>query len=526
MKNFFQNKINNFNIFLFFYLIIGAYLSLNVGITHDEGHSNWVWELNKKKLYNIFFNTAHDISYLETYHGFYGIGFYLASTPLESLYKNLINIDGINAEGKILLLKHPIVFIFFAASGIFFRKIIFHLTNDELFSDLTTIMYLTYPYIFGHSLFNTKDIPFMSIWLINTFYIIKILDNLFIKNSTSKKDIIFLGVLTGYLLSLRISGILIFIEYLIFLIFYLNNFSIQFSRFLRQNIKNISLFFTLFIFFTILLYPSFWSDPTRFFDAFNFMSQHIQTVCTVTLGECMKAQNLPSSYIFIWIFFKLPIVVLLGLLIFPFLEKKLFLKKKNILILAPLICTVLTITFLLLFFNVNLYDEIRQIIFLIPIIFIISSIIIYNYSRKTSLIISGFFIIFFVYQNFKLFPYNYLWLNNLNIFTNVNNNFEKDYWGVSTRNIANYFNKKDLDPNSCIISNRNNGIKYFLNQKKACFKPFTELHKKNIRPFYVVFTERALKKGVPNNCGLIHQETIQLNFSQEKIILAKVFECT
>ena len=59
MKNFFQNKINNFNIFLFFYLFIGAYLSVNVGITHDEGHSNWVWELNKKKLYNIFFNTGY-----------------------------------------------------------------------------------------------------------------------------------------------------------------------------------------------------------------------------------------------------------------------------------------------------------------------------------------------------------------------------------------------------------------------------------------------------------------------------------
>ena len=34
-------------------------------------------------------------------------------------------------------------------------------------------------------------------------------------------------------------------------------------------------------------------------------------------------------------------------------------------------------------------------------------------------------------------------------------------------------------------------------QKKACFKPFTELHIKNNRPFYVVFTERALKIGVP-----------------------------
>ena len=25
------------------------------------------------------------------------------------------------------------------------------------------------------------------------------------------------------------------------------------------------------------------------------MGQHIQTVCTVTLGTCMKAQNLPST---------------------------------------------------------------------------------------------------------------------------------------------------------------------------------------------------------------------------------------
>ena len=194
MKNFLQNRLNTFYIFLFFYFIVGSYLSLSVGITHDEAHSNWVWELNKKKLLNIFFNKEYDVSYLETYHGFYGIGFYLVSTPIEILYKNLVNIKNIDFEGNILLLKHPIVFIFFVISGIFFRKIILLVTKDKLFSDLTTILYLTYPYILGHSFFNVKDIPFMSVWLVNTFLIIKILDGIFNKILVKKKAFITLGI--------------------------------------------------------------------------------------------------------------------------------------------------------------------------------------------------------------------------------------------------------------------------------------------------------------------------------------------
>ena len=525
MKNFLQNKLNIFYIFLFFYFIVGSYLSLSVGITHDEAHSNWVWELNKKKLLNIFFNKEYDVSYLETYHGFYGIGFYLVSTPIEILYKNLVNIKNIDFEGNILLLKHPIVFIFFVISGIFFRKIILLVTKDKLFSDLTTILYLTYPYILGHSFFNIKDIPFMSVWLVNTFLIIKILDGIFNKILVKKKDFIALGILTAYLLSLRISGILIFIEYLIFFIFYLNNFNIKFLNFLKPNIKNIFIFLTSFIFFSFLFYPSFWLDPLKFLDAFKFMSQHIQTACTVTLGDCMKAQNLPTSYIFIWSFFKLPLIILFGLLIFPFLEKKLFSQKTNILLLAPLTCTVLSIIFLLIIFNVNLYDELRQIMFLIPIIFIISLIVLYNYSKKITLIITSFFIIFFIYQNIKLFPYNYLWLNNFNIFIQVDKNFEKDYWGVSTKKIANYLNKNNLENNACVISNRNEGIKHFLKSSNICLKPFSDLHKKNNRPFYVVMMERALNKGTPINCTLIHEESIKINLSQEKVSLAKVYKC-
>ena len=41
-------KSNLFYLIILFYAIIGVYLSLNVGITHDEHHNFIVGEANKK----------------------------------------------------------------------------------------------------------------------------------------------------------------------------------------------------------------------------------------------------------------------------------------------------------------------------------------------------------------------------------------------------------------------------------------------------------------------------------------------
>ena len=232
------------------------------------------------------------------------------------------------------------------------------------------------------------------------------------------------------------------------------------------------------------------------------MSEHIQTVCTITLGECMKAQDLPPTYLFIWLFFKLPLVILMGLVLFPLIEKKLFLEKRNLIIVGSLMLTISSIILILILLNVNLYDELRQVLFLIPLIFIISLISIFNFKKKISIFLVSFFIIFFFIQNLKIFPYNYLWLNNLNIFLKVNDNFEKDYWGASTKNIASVLNNNVNNKDACIISNRNDGINYFIKDNNKCFKPFSDLYKKNERPFYIAFTERSLSKGSPNNCKL------------------------
>ena len=514
-----------FYLFLFLYFIIGIYLSLNVGITHDENHSFWVWEENKKKLSNIFLGTTYDITSLDTYHGYYGVGFNLFSSFFEIPVKLILDYFQTLESSKTLLSKHPSVFIFFFVSGLYLKKIIYLITKNNEYSYISTIFFFLYPYLLGHSFFNIKDIPFMSIWLICTFYLINILKNYLNQKEVKIKKIIILSFFTAYLFSIRISGILIFIEYLIFLLVFLSVFEIKVKTLSKFFYKKVILFFSIFLFLLYLFHPSYWGNPLKFFYAIEFMSKHVQSACTITLGDCMKAQNLPSSYIPIWIFFKLPILILFGLFLFPFQEKKIFLNKNNSFLIGSFLSTVLVIIFFLILFNVNLYDEIRQILFIIPLIFIISLSIIYFYSKKISYILLIFFSFYFLLQNIKIFPYNYIWLNNFTHFTKINGIFELDYWGVSSKKISNFLNNQNLEAKNCIISNRNEGIEPFTVEKQRCFKPFNELHKKNERPFYVALFERSLNKGVPNNCENIYNDKIAINFSNEELIIAKIYVC-
>ena len=58
-------------------------------------------------------------------------------------------------------------------------------------------MFLLYPYLFGHSHFNFKDIPFMSVWIICTYFIMKIVNNYHKDNKIFNSDLIYLSILTA-----------------------------------------------------------------------------------------------------------------------------------------------------------------------------------------------------------------------------------------------------------------------------------------------------------------------------------------
>ena len=96
----------------------------------------------------------------------------------------------------------------------------------------------------------------------------------------------------------------------------------------------------------------------------------------------MYAKNLPPTYIPIWLSVKLPFIILLGIFLLPFTEKKIFIDNKKNIFFGTILSVSILIPLILIFRNVTLYDELRHIMFLIPLLFILGIVSLYIFSKK------------------------------------------------------------------------------------------------------------------------------------------------
>ena len=300
------------------YFIVGAYLSVTNGISHDQYHEQLNWNMSFDAIKSFFNNDNGYQQLLDYKDKYHGVGFHYFSQPIQFLTHNLIGkIDNVNFTYAYYISRHLSVFLIFNISGFFFYLLSLKISNNREFSLFTTAIFFLYPYFFGHAQINGKDIPFLSLWLICTYYLFKIIENFYEDEKTSIKNIIFITFFTAFLISIRITGIMILLEYLIAVIILINLKNIKPLNFFLKNSFFFIIFTILLVLFIYILNPIFWLDPTEFFKSITWMGKYYHDICTLTLGECMNSLNLPSSYYFIWLFFKLPILVLIGLLIYP-----------------------------------------------------------------------------------------------------------------------------------------------------------------------------------------------------------------
>ena len=525
--------LKNRNLFIIIaftlYFTIGAYLSITNGISHDQYHEQLNWIVNFDAIKSLF--DGKDgyeklLNYTDKYHG---IAFHYFSQPIQLLTNDLIGkINNVNNEYAHYIARHLAVFISFNIGGIFFYLLSVKLTDSKNFALITTAIFLLYPYLFGHAQINGKDIPFLTMWLICTYYLFKIIDNFYKDKKIVVIDLILISFSTAFLISTRITGILILLEYLIALIVLINLKNINSLKFFLENSPFLLLFLTLLVLCLYVLNPIFWHNPLEFFNSVTWMGKYYHDICTLTLGECMSSLNLSPSYIFIWFFFKLPILVLLGIFIYPLIEKKLYNNGIKTIYYSTLILSFFSILFIFMLKDVALYDEIRHIMFLIPIIFLIAFYNIYIFNKKFFYFFSVLFLFFIILENIALKKYQYTWLNSFAKFVDINKNFEVDYLGISNKNIQKeiltFSNKNDTTKNICIYGNTY-APAYLEKSSFSCFKNYSELDAAKIRPFFAYQNVRNLKRSDPKDCNLIHEESYKYNFSNQKIVAGKLWYC-
>tara|TARA_Y100000389_G_C17449328_1_gene513680 strand:- start:282 stop:1865 length:1584 start_codon:yes stop_codon:yes gene_type:complete len=515
--------------FFSIYFLTGVYLSITNGISHDQFHEQLNWKINFNAIKGIIENDNRYeelLNYKDKYHG---IGFHYFSQPIQLLSNEFVGkLNNVNLEYAHYISRHLAIFIIFFVSGIFFYLLSFKISKDKNFSLIATIIYFFYPYLFGHAQINGKDIPFLSLWLICTYYLFLIVEDLFNGKKNSFKNIILISLFTAFLVSIRITGILVLLEYLIAIIILVNIKKIDALKFIFENIFHFIIFILSLIFFIYILNPILWLDIREFFNAINWMGKYYHDICTLTLGECMSALNLSPTYFFIWLFFKLPILVLAGLFMYPLIEKKIFNKGIITIYYGTLGLTLIFILFIFIFKNVALYDEIRHIMFLIPLIFIISFYNIFIFSRKVFYSLSILLLFFFIFENISLKKYQYTWLNSFAKFTQIEKNFETDYLGISNKNlqkeIINYSKKHSLNKDICVYGGIYNGA-YLEKFNFLCFKSYSELDAAKLRPFFAYQNVRNLKRSNPKDCKLIFDESYNYTFSKQKVSVGKLWYC-
>ena len=396
-------------------------------------------EITKIKIDKIYDYTLSPV----TIYNKYGIILDLPAAIIEILFK-------IEDVKNIYYLKHFLSFFIFLISSVFFFKILNKRYQNFHLSFIGVVLYVTTPRIFGDS-FLYKDVLFLSLFMITLYYFLKSIEKI------NYKNLFYFSLFSALSINLRIFAIII--PFLFLFVLCLRNFH---KSCIKNNLKKISYYFFLLIFFTYALWPYLWESPfSNFLDLFKSLKKDLIQVKVFYNNSYISNKFLPDTYIFNWVFITSPllysILFSLGYFFcfkrmikryFSIKEKSIYYdlwrgKKEEIDFIFLFILTFFILFFLML--NAPFYNGWRLIYFLN--IFIIYFIINFLYKAKTFYFRSQqnkivltltFFLVFYnIFALIKLHPFQSIYFNSF-VSEKIKNSFEGDYYGLGTKH---FFNK-------------------------------------------------------------------------------------
>ncbi len=479
-------------IILFFftvYLFIGLKNVNNYSVSFDEEsnrlyglvNGNYILKtfLSEDKYKSIFdkisseqFSEKIKIKQPTPLHEFadkaYGVIFELPVTAMEVLLNFDHNYD-------VYVFRHLMTFLFFYLSMIIFFMLLNKIFKNSYIALLGPIFLISNPRIFADSFYNSKDIVFLSFFLITIYFAYSYLKKYKIKN------LILLAFFSACSINLRAIAIVIPLMVYVDLLF----------KSYQEKILKKELIYLPFlsIVFLYIIWPLLWENPiNNFFYVINWFKEIPINIQNFYLGSDHDALNTPWHYLFVWILNTTPffylILMIAGIPIFLFTKEKYFY--------LPLIFlfTILIPILLVIFFNIALYDGWRHFYFIAPFLTILCLITIdYLIKCKINKLIKFFFMIVLVssfskniYDLKKLHPYQNLYFNYLFV-SNPYELFDKDYWGLTNRIVLENFYEKIQDKQiiyadaSTIITKTSDFLNKFYKREFLHYQDLNDLNK-------------------------------------------------
>ena len=385
--------------------------------------------------------------------------------------------------------------------------------KNQLFAVTFISLLILIPSFSGHSLFNQKDISFLIHVFLACYFIVQY------NYENNNQTLIIKAFLSGLAISLRISGIAFIYIAIIFSAFrQLKSKKSSFTQIYNYYLK----FTFLALFFYFFFSPGSWFSPIDFIiESFRQQIFLSWDGYTLTNGKFISSSEMSPLYLIIWYLHKLPVVYIIYL-IAAYLG--LFLKElKNDTFYVFSLFFIFSINLVFIIIRPEVYDGIRQFLFLLPFIVYVSTSILLQIQKSFIYIIPITFIYLFITQQ-GLGPYKYVYFNELvdeeNITFECKNidgcgNWLTDYWGFSAKEMASYINENKLE-NIYLCKTVEIWDPYIDEALKPIFYDLDKITKKEFlvatiyRPRFEKDGCGFLQNGINYNCELIHVTNVRL----------------
>ena len=273
-------------------VLVGIWVSDDYGVSRDYEHQRkiTVTYLDYVLFGRDFTRPKHDM--------FYGLSFEL---PLLLLERAL----GLDDTRDVHLMRHLVTHLFFLVSGFFCYLLAYRLFGNRPLAVIAMLLFLLHPRIYAHSFFNTKDVPFMSMFMICLYLTYWA----FMKGGAWR--FLALGVASGILMNLRVMGVALFVLIVCMQVLGMLRASGAGDR--RRMLGTAAVFVLSCGLTLYAVSPYLWGDPFgNSIEWFAVFSQHPASVYQLFRGVAFWSGDVhPPEYVPIWFSITTPPVVLL-----------------------------------------------------------------------------------------------------------------------------------------------------------------------------------------------------------------------
>ncbi len=310
--------------------------------------------------------------------------------------------------------------------------------------------------------------------------------------------ILFPAILLGFTTSLRILGPL---AGLIIVYFALRTKG-------KQAIPVLASYTVIAVITMYLTWPYLWTDPLgHFIESAKVMSLYPWKGQVLFNGVGYASTALPYSYLPVLFGIQLtePVWVLFTVgLVLAVISLR---EKRELIELTVLWFIIPFVGFIIL--RSALYDNFRQIVFILPPIFLMAGVVFEKIKRPVlQTILIALVILPGIVDGIRLHPYEYIYYNRfIGGVNGAQNKFELDYWGISYREAAEYVNKV-APPNAVIwLDGPSRLFAIFAREDLKIYSP-DEVERAEHYDYVVVTTRNDLDKKNYPDAKIIHKITL------------------